>query len=137
MNNDLISRERLKNTILLGNYDTQSKILSAIDNAPTVNPSLNLDNITKEDIEKFKTIWQRATSKGLHTFIEDRPQGEWKLVSDINNDINVVCPFCNKTRIFAYAHGYSIEEVKSQLQEVNDLPNYCENCGADMRGGAE
>lgn len=36
MNNDLISRERLKNTILLGNYDTQSKILSAIDNAPTV-----------------------------------------------------------------------------------------------------
>ena len=36
MNDDLISRERLKNTILLGNYDTQSKILSAINNAPTV-----------------------------------------------------------------------------------------------------
>lgn len=36
MNNDLISRKRLKNTILLGNYDTRSKILSAIDNAPTV-----------------------------------------------------------------------------------------------------
>ena len=43
MNNDLISRERLKNTILLGNYDTQSKILSAIDNAPTVEPERTQD----------------------------------------------------------------------------------------------
>lgn len=69
--------------------------------------------------------------------VEERPQGEWKLVSNINNDIDVVCPFCSKTRIFSYAHGYSIEEVKSQLQEVNDLPNYCENCGVEMKGGAE
>lgn len=36
-----------------------------IDNAPTVNSSLNLDNITEEDIENFKMIWQRANSKGL------------------------------------------------------------------------
>lgn len=47
-----------------------------IDNAPTVNPSLNLDNITEEDIEKFKTIWQRMTSKGLLVINEERPQGE-------------------------------------------------------------
>ena len=112
MNNDLISRERLKNTILLGNYDTQSKILSAIDNAPTVTPSLNLDNITKEDIEKFKTIWQRATSKGLPTFIEDRPQGEW---AEFEGGYR--CSNCDDIEVYT--------------------PNFCPNCGAKMKGGKE
>ena len=104
MNDDLISRERLKNTILLGNYDTQSKILSAIDNAPTV---------------------------------EERPQGEWKLLERDNQDIDVVCPFCNSIRFPAYSHGYTIEEVEEYLIR-HHLPKFCEDCGADMRkGGAE
>lgn len=38
MNDDLISREALRNTILSGTYDTRSKILSAIGNAPAVEP---------------------------------------------------------------------------------------------------
>lgn len=50
------------------NYD---EIKEVIDSAPTVNPSLNLDNITEEDIEKFKMIWMRATSKGLSLIFED------------------------------------------------------------------
>lgn len=99
----------------------------AIDNAPIVD---------------LKDIYQEGHYDGhlegyTKAINEERPQGEWKLVSNINNDIDVVCPFCSKTRIFSYAHGYSIEEVKSQLQEVNDLPNYCENCGVEMKGGAE
>ena len=53
-----------------------------IDNAPTVIPSLNLDNITEDDIEKFKMVWQRATSKGLLVISEDRPHGEWIAVKD-------------------------------------------------------
>lgn len=82
-----------------------------------------------------RAVIDRAVRNGMP--YEERLQGEWKLVSDINNDIDVVCPFCNKVRIISYAHGYSIEEVESQLQEVNDLPDYCENCGAKMKGGAE
>ena len=56
---DSISREGLKEVIndlfRSGEYDCNS-VLKAIDNASTVTPSLNLNNITEEDIEKFKTI---------------------------------------------------------------------------------
>ena len=69
MNNDLISRERLKNTILLGNYDTQSKILSAIDNAPTV------DTFTFDDMKKGINVGYKA---GRLSEKWERPQGEWE-----------------------------------------------------------
>ena len=49
----------------------REEIKQHIDNAPTVNLSLILDNITEEDIEKFKIIWQRANSKGLLVINED------------------------------------------------------------------
>ena len=74
-----ISSEALKEVIndlfRSGEYDCNS-VLKAIDNAPTVTPSLNLNNITEEDIEKFMVKFQRAHSKGLLT-IAERPQGEW------------------------------------------------------------
>ena len=50
--------------------------LRTIDNAPTVEPSLILKDISDEDIEKFKMIYQRATSKGL-IITTDRLHGEW------------------------------------------------------------
>ena len=78
MNNDLISRERLKNTILLGNYDTQSKILSAIDNAPTVEPTFGL----------FKEM--------LCAECEKRPQGEWIRTGSLGNgNAHYECSNCH------------------------------------------
>jgi len=82
MNNDLISRSALKEAIRkrLGisslKYLTEQEkvIVEEIDNAPSVEPSLNLDGITDEEIEKFKIIWQRANSKGLLVINEDKPQ---------------------------------------------------------------
>lgn len=53
------------------------QVIQDLDNAPTVTPSLNLENVTEEDIKKFRLILQRATGKGLPTFVEERPQGEW------------------------------------------------------------
>ena len=78
----LIDADELKNTIINmcgncsniireykdgvpdGNCAIQH-IMNMIDNAPTVEMALSLDNISDEDIQKFKMIWQRATSKGL------------------------------------------------------------------------
>ena len=102
---------------------TEKEILQIIDNAKTVDINTELS-----------VAYLKGRRQGQS---EERPTGEWKLVSNICNEINVVCPFCDNTRIFAYAHGYSIDEVKSQLREVNDLPNYCENCGAKMKKGEE
>ena len=139
MNNDLISREALREALkeykYCGFYD---KVIEIIDNAPTVDTS-NAKNLEERDADAYETGYLDGHVDGYLKAEKDyaRTQGEWKLVSDINNDIDVACPFCNERRIICYAHGYSIEEVKLQLQEVNNLPNYCENCGAKMKGGAD
>ena len=118
----LIDADALKKDIM--SYKTMPEIREAIceviDNAPTVTPSLNLNNITEEDIEKFKVIFQRAHSKGLLTILEERSQGEWGkwVITEIQ------CPNC-----FEYFETdcYSTEELTK-----------CPICGADMRkGGAE
>lgn len=101
------------------------KVIQDLDNAPTITPSLNLDNITENDIEKFRMIWQRATSKGLPTFIEERPQGEWK-----------------ETGYETGALGITYRQTQcSNCGWEHALPmwwNFCPNCGAKMqKGGAE
>ena len=81
MNSDLISRSELKKAFnkWWGCDDIPATVVEdLIDNAPTIEPSLNLDNITDEEIEKFKIIWQRANSKGLLAISEERPHGEWE-----------------------------------------------------------
>jgi len=78
MNNDLISRSYLKNLpferMIHTDFGETAIPIEEIDNAPSVEPSLNLDGITDEEIEKFKIIWQRANSKGLLAINEDKPQ---------------------------------------------------------------
>lgn len=91
--------------------------IEEIDNAPTISPTLSLDNISDEDIEKFKMIWQRATSKGL-LVQNERPQGEWKATGQTMGLYYVYA--CNKCGI--YNKGKT---------------NFCPNCGAKMKGGAE
>lgn len=54
-----------------GDMFCEYDIVGMVDNAPTVTTSLKLENITEDDIEKFKMIWQRATSKGLLLISED------------------------------------------------------------------
>lgn len=106
--------------------DEITNCISEVVNAPTINPSFNLDNITEEEIEKFKIIWQRANSKGLLAINEERPQGEWITVHYAREELNcpeksmldfVKCPFCE-----------TIHQGRH---------NFCSRCGADMRGGKE
>ena len=93
------------------------EVIMTIDYAPTVEPSLNLENITEEEIEKFKILWQRANSKGLLAIKEERPQGEWikwnfKTFGAFG-DCEYKCSNCEKV----YGGEY----------------NFCPNCGASMR----
>lgn len=74
----LIDADELRNELTgicsnkVNDYNkTVKAFIEFIDNAPTVIPSLKLENITEDDIEKFKMIWQRATSKGLPLISED------------------------------------------------------------------
>ena len=109
MNNDLISREALKEEIR-NNKKVAGRFIEGlimlIDNAPTV-------DITEEQaIDKLhKTGWLPMHDKEM----TERPQGEW-------NEIQAgmfACPFCG-----ARPH--------------KDFKNFCAKCGADMRkGGAK
>lgn len=112
----LIDADQFKENILSGLYiycqENKEDIANAIDSEPTIIPSLNLDNITEEDIEKFKMIWQRANSKGLLTINVDRPHGKWRTRTDTEWHFE-----CNQCK--------GLSPWKAQ---------FCGVCGADMRG---
>ena len=110
MNNDLISREALKKDISTEWLTPQTKqaFYNIIDNAPTVRPSLVLKDMTEEDIENFKVVYQRATSKGI-LLNPERPHGKWVNIS-----------------------GYASECSICKTREIFPTYNFCPNCGAQM-----
>lgn len=89
MNNDLISRDALKkalieahiNRVLTFDIATFNCVMNTIDEAPSVSPSLILDNITEEDIKKFRLICQRANGKGVCIIYEERGAEDGKAES--------------------------------------------------------
>ena len=141
MNNDLISRDALKNAIMndlgLGDEENGSDAeymsglqdcYNLIDNAPTVDIR---NKGACEDCEYFDrpitsepcrncTLAYGSCFKEKEKVKDDRPRGEWiyerpngKTYSDF-----VFCSVCHENNKF----------YKS---------NFCPNCGADMRGGVE
>lgn len=108
MNNDLISREALKEKLSGENYQTYTHeygyaiptewVMNAIDNAPTVKTYCYFCGQTE------------------HGQIEERTQGEWAF----DEKENFYCDQCGKYPHDQYA-----------------TTDFCPNCGADMRGGAE
>ena len=116
MNNDLISREALKNAFW-GTDDGKayflSEIYSKIDNAPTVEQS-NYAMGYQDGVRKVL----KEVAEGKH-----RPQGEWIIVGRVMKNgkpLAVRCSECNKSPKYAVTS------------------DFCPNCGAPMKkGGAE
>lgn len=82
----LIDADALRNTILLGTYDTRSKIVSAIDNAPTVSPALPTE--VKKALEVLKVM----------------KQGKWVPVSEKLPPNYIICLFCDIDGDIFYGH---------------------------------
>ena len=113
MNNDLISREALKEAfedLFYNDYDDQKRTERLINNAPTVEP---------EKAKEGEII--KAYTKGFDDGIEiTRQKGEW-----IIDGHHIRCNRCN-------------EYICNTDREGNKIPdNFCPNCGASMKGGAE
>lgn len=117
MNNDLISREALKNDLItffpdrcLEGITTKTlfkQILTDIDNAPTV-------DLSAKWAEAHSTGYDVGYTKGLE---DARPKGEWVNTRPPEMSENCVCNQC-------------------WHDSLGDF-NFCPNCGADMRKGAE
>ena len=142
---DLISRKALRENVNAF-YDSHFKGLvpnelityakavdDLIDNAPPVETDIEV--VAKDAYEHGYTDgWKERFGEP-----DGRSKGEWKLVKDKGNNIHAECPFC-KFQIKCIAYNYSIWEVRQFIKNGDfdfEFPNFCENCGAQMKGGAE
>lgn len=119
MNNDLISREALKEAINKI-IDEEIKIdekwarglkysLKIINDAPTVDPCKDCEDRRQAEYIRHSSSWHELQSLRKYKEEHERSQGEWTIT-----DIGLArCPFCNCER---------------QYPE-----NYCGYCGADLR----
>ena len=80
MNNDLISREALKEVIKDNGYSHYFEILEIIDNAPTVDTTC----------PHCDSGYAQGLSDGYLKGKEARPQGEW-----IEDSGNIACSHCH------------------------------------------
>lgn len=82
MTNDLISRDALIKAVEdMYEYAELDEVIDVIKKAPSVTPSLILDNITEDDIKKFRLICQRANGKGVCIIYEERGAEDGKAES--------------------------------------------------------
>ena len=61
---------------------------------------------------------------------KDKPKGEWIVTAEDNEGIHrIQCPFCG------YEKGTDFIDYITVTFEK--MPPFCENCGAELKGGAE
>ncbi len=122
MNNDLISREALKKHKFPINIADGVEIkeievvpVACIDSAPTVFSCHACKNMGNER----ECVDCHDYSNYVH--YDERPQGEWK--------------------VYAHQGGIPISDYctncKYEMKWYRNKYNYCPNCGAKMKGGAE
>ena len=129
---DLISREALKKAIEQGegiSWDSYGKDdlcvrKKYIDNAPTVEPEAKVVANVSFNKEQMEELVEKAKADILAQI--ERPQGEWIITKD-EKFYHYKCPFCS-----FWATGDFLRTYNNL-----DLPNFCEKCGADLRGEEE
>ena len=131
MNNDLISREALIEAVEdMYEYAELGEVIDVIKNAPTFTPKVEF--VTKNGITFPKALETMTYSHELTTeerqnieraymlgvYSNARPHGKWE--EDWQEDLDFMsrkgwkCPFC-------------------KWRTTYGTPNFCMNCGADMR----
>ena len=134
MNNDLISREALKATIIEplnvndvckndwyeGYYTAKNEDVMTINNAPTVDP-FEPDYVGAERLKARQRGYEEGYHNGLEigkTLNPKIKQGEW--IHNSDRPDTLVCSICNC--------GWDMWRYESKELK------YCPNCGSDMRG---
>lgn len=124
MNNDLISREALKNHIIdifdeEVNYDKKWAMglkysLKLIDAAPTVEPDITNEDLDACMTESYHLGYELAEVNFKKPQVDCGEWGKW-IITEIR------CPSCLE---YFQPYRYSTEELKK-----------CPNCGEEMRKG--
>lgn len=136
MNNDLVSREWLKdafdnlcchNCKICRNFRNEDSFYKCklIETAPVV-PQVNVfcENADEKAIADLKAELQSVIEDCkavMQSEIEDRPQGEWYFSCEKGWE----CNQCHEV----------VKEMPTCMRKATY--NFCPNCGAKMKGGAE
>ena len=118
MNNDLISREALKNEIEKvsrfndGTYKWLhlNGVYNAIDNAPAI-------ETTKAEHKAYNEGFKDGVNQGIK--LSERPQGKW-----LKDYVHFKCSNCGEEAPYIYPNEHE------RFIEVRT--NYCPHCGARM-----
>ena len=65
--------------------------------------------------------------------VRENIHGKWIFVQR-DKFTDVCCSKCGYARVKEYAYGYTLEALYAQGIPFSYQKNFCENCGADMRG---
>ena len=137
MNNDLISRKHLYRRIKTEcnpygkptiDFESGKRVLDIIDNEPTVEPQKVLIANVTFDMEKLKELTDEIIERiknGEIVLQDERPKGEWYKTGQ---------SFINPNKFKNYGCSNCFYELD---EHIRIKPNFCPNCGADMRGDAE
>lgn len=135
---DLISREALLKAFEIEELYWGKRIISIIDNAPTVSlpneqiiSDIPKDYLYDTETTDFYVYRNKYTGKEIHIvknppsyILDKRPQGEWV------DDRCSVC-HCEPLRKFTEPAGLDGGSW------ISTPMKYCPSCGAEMKGGAE
>ena len=109
MNNDLISREALKKQLNhLEMVTNNSSLIEQAEYKMLMTCISLIDNAPTVEIPCNQIIWEQGYECGKN----ERPQGEW-----VEFEGGYRCSNCDDIEVYT--------------------PNFCPNCGADMKGGKE
>lgn len=97
--------------------DIADQIRVIIDNAPTVNDCPNCEYKLQFDYISSSSSYKELQALRKFKTEHERPQGEWIFMQGVTCGSYYKCNKCGE-----------VERAEK---------NYCSNCGADMRGGAE
>ena len=111
---DLISREALRRSFIDNDVDD----FGLIGNAPTVEPETKVVANVTFNKEQMEELVEKAKADILAQI--ERPQGEWTYIGNTT-----------------ISHSIKICECNQCKQRIYGAHNFCGNCGAKMKGGAE
>ena len=118
----LVDADYLREFVGRFELDTREKILQMIDNAPTITPKpIAMLTFDEGKLREIVGELKQELIDGRIYLTDKRSTGHW------------IPKVCN----FYWYSQFACSECDHEIICHEKTPNFCQNCGADMRGGKE
>ena len=127
MENEFISRIDLASSLIdaketKGHGLTHAEVIQFIRKFPAAKV------VTLEHHKKIKGILEREVETLVDILDKEKLRGEWIVTAEDNDGVHrICCPFCS------YEKGSN--NTDPIIVTFSNFPKFCENCGAELKGG--